>query len=109
MKVKTNLKKDLSEGIKVSKSASALQNELMHIVQKDDQSCKEFADEIKDKLRELSDITITQFDNNDVVKSFKCEHEKIAIRSFKEGLKPPLKYRIHNLETQTLDELVKKR
>lgn len=102
------LKKDLLEGIKVNKSASALQNELMTLVQGPDKSAKEFADLLKEKLKELSDILLTQYDNNDVIASFKLEHEKIAIRTFREGLRSPLKHRIINFEARTLDELVRK-
>lgn len=40
--------------------------------------------------------------------SFRAEHEKIAIRTFKEGLPTPLKFRIVNYEAKTLDEILKK-
>ncbi|KAG4074170.1 hypothetical protein HA402_000614 [Bradysia odoriphaga] len=102
------LKKALTIGIKVPKSTSALQNELMTMAQQENQSSKEFADEIKEKLRELSELLITQYDNDDVIASFKSEHEKIAVRTFKEGLRPPLKFRVMNFETKSLDEMVKK-
>lgn len=84
------LKKDLLEGIKISKSPSALQNELMNMYQMQNKSAKEFADIIKSKLKELSDIISAQYDNDDVRQSFKIEHEKIAIRAFREGLRSPL-------------------
>lgn len=102
------LRKDLLEGIKVSKSASALQNELMNLSQGPDKSAKEFADLIREKLKELSDILKTQYQNVEVIKSFQAEHEKIAIRAFREGLRSPLKYRIMNCDTKTLDEIVKR-
>lgn len=102
------LKAALQEGIKVSKSTSALQSELMHFRQSSTQSCKEFADELKEKLRELNEILNLQYESEEVLSSFRQEHEKIAIRSFREGLLPPLKYRIMNVETKSLDDLVKK-
>lgn len=80
------LKKDLLEGIKVHKSASALQNELLNLTQGPNNSAKEFADLIKEKVKELSGILSTQYDDNDVITSFKNEHEKIAMRTFREGL-----------------------
>lgn len=102
------LKSDLLEGIKVSKSASAVQNELVNLSQQASQSAKEFSETIKEKLKELSDIIKSQYDNAEVIKSFRIEHEKIAIRAFKEGLRPPLKYRVVNFEPKSLDEIVKK-
>lgn len=103
-----SLKKDLSEGIRVSKSTSALQNELMNLTQNSDKSAKDFADIIKEKLKELSDIIATQYDQDNVRDSFKIEHEKIAIRAFREGLRSPLKERIINFEAKSLDELTRK-
>ncbi len=103
-----SLKKDLLEGIKVSKSLSALQNELMSMSQPFDKSAKEFADMIKEKLKELTDVTILQYDNTAVVTSFKDEHEKIAIRAFREGLRSPLKERVVNYDAHTSDALIKK-
>lgn len=102
------LKLDLMEGIKVSKSASALQNELVNLTQTTSQSAKEFSEVIKEKLKELSDIIKSQYAEPEVIKSFRIEHEKIAIRAFKEGLKPPLKYRVVNFEPKSLDEIIKK-
>lgn len=102
------LKTALQEGLKISKSASALQNELINLKQQPDQSAKEFSDAIKEKLKELNDIIQTQYNNDDVITSFKSEYDKIAVRSFKEGLRPPLKHRIVNCELKTLDELIKK-
>lgn len=92
----------------MSKSTSALQNELMNLTQEYDKSAKDFADIIKEKLKELSDIIITHYDDDNVRKSFKIEHEKIAIRAFREGLRSPLKERIINFEAKTLDDLTRK-
>ncbi len=102
------LKADLLEGIRVSKSASAIQNELINLRQGPNHSAKEFADIIREKLKELSDIIGSLYQVPEVVKSFKVEHEKIAIRAFKEGLRTPLKHRIVNYDPKSLDELVKK-
>lgn len=71
------LKKDLLEGIKVNKSTSALQNELMALVQEPHKSAKEFADMIKEKLKELSDILVTQYSVDEVIKSFKQEYSNV--------------------------------
>lgn len=103
-----DLKADLLKGIKVSKSSSALQNELMNFRQPYDKSAKEFADSIKAKLKELSDVTKADYNVPEVLKSFQSEHEKIAIRTFREGLRSPLKERIINFEASKLDDLVKK-
>lgn len=102
------LKADLLEGLKVSKSTSALQNELVNLKQSASQSAKEFSDIIKEKLKELSDIITTQYSHAEVIKSFKIEYDKIAIRAFKEGLRAPLKYRIVNFEPKSLDEIIRK-
>lgn len=59
-------------------------------------------------MKDIHDIVVTLYDNAEVVRSFKIEHEKIAIRAFKEGLRPPLKHRIVNFEAKSLDELTKK-
>lgn len=101
-------KKDLTEGIQVLKSTSVLQNELVKLRMRSDQSPKEFSDSIKEMLKELNDIISSQYDNPEVVTSFKTEHEKIAIRTFKEGLPTPLKFRIVNYEAKTLDEILKR-
>lgn len=71
-------------------------------------SAKEFSDEIKEKLKELSEKIRSQYDHVEVLKSFDIEHEKIAIRTFREGLRPPLKYRMVNATANTLDEITKK-
>lgn len=80
----------------------------MNLQQSHTQSAKEFSDVIKDKLRELSEIIKTLYQNEEVIKSFRTEYDKIACRAFKEGLRPPLKHRIVNFEPKTLDELIKK-
>lgn len=69
----------------ISKSASALQNELINLKQKPDQSAREFSDTIKEKLKELNDISLAHYDNVEVILSFQAEYDKIAVRSFKEG------------------------
>lgn len=102
------LKKDLSEGIKITKSTSALQSELLTMKQQENQSCKDFADEIKEKLREMHELLINNFQHPEVISSFKSEHEKLAVRTFREGLKPPLKYRIVSCDAKSLDEIIRK-
>lgn len=88
------LKSDLLLGLKISKSASALQSESVNLKQTTTQSAKEFSDVIKEKLKELYDHIKTLYDNDEVIKSFKIEYDKIAVRAFKEGLRPSLKHRI---------------
>lgn len=103
-----NLKKDLLENLKVLKSTAALQNELIHLTLRSGQSAKEFADTIRAKLEEINDVTSANYENADVIRSFKAEHETVAIRTFKEGLPDPLKVRVINFNTNTLDNVVKK-
>lgn len=102
------LRKDLLDGIKVSKSHDALLTELMSMTQGSDESAKEFSDSIREKLKELNDLIKAQNTNPDVVTSMKSNFEKTSIRTFREGLKPPLKYRVMNFEATTLDEITKK-
>lgn len=101
-------RKDLLDGIKVSKSNDALLTELMSMTQGTDMSAKEFSDTIREKLKELNDLVIAQNANADVRTTLKNNFEKTAIRAFKEGLKPPLKYRVINFEALTLDSITKK-
>lgn len=56
----------------------------------------------------MKDIIETLYDNAEVVKSFQIEHEKMAMRTFKEGLRPPLKHRMVYFDLKSLDELIKK-
>lgn len=101
-------KTDLIEQIKISKSIAALQNEMTHIKQNPGQSARKFADVIKLKLKELNDKIQLQYQHAEVIKSFSEEFEKSAIRTFREGITTPLKYRIINFEAATLDDIVKK-
>lgn len=83
------LRKDLLEGIKVSKSNDALLTELMSMTQEADKSAKEFSDSIREKLKEINDLVVAQNANADVVTTLKNNFEKTAIRTFREGLKSP--------------------
>lgn len=80
----------------------------MNLRQNSSQSAKEFADIIKKKLKDLTDITRAQYDNVEVLKSFRIEHEKIASRTLKEGLRQPLKSRVVNTDSKTFDDLIKR-
>lgn len=102
------LRKDLLDGIKVQKSSDALLTELMSMTQEENQSAKEFSDKIREKLKELNDLTKSQNAEPQVVTTLKSNFERTAIRTFREGLKPPLKYRIINFEATTLDAITKK-
>lgn len=102
------LKRALQSGIKVPKSPSALQTELMNMRQIPSISAKHFADQIKEKLRELNDVIESTYDNQDVLDSFRTEFMRVAIRTYREGLLPPLKFRIQNFDAYSLDELVRK-
>lgn len=99
------LKKDLPEGIKVT---SALQNELMHLSQGDHQSCKESADNLHEKLRDICEILRNSFQNEEIISSFKIESAMQEERIKEWGPKAISKYRILNYGAESVDELVKK-
>lgn len=102
------LRKDLIDGIQTNKSPPALQNELMQMRQGFGKTVTQFVDALREKLRELDERLMTEYEHKEVRKSFKKEHEKIAIRALKEGLNQPLRDRIVAFESDSLDAVVKK-
>lgn len=99
------LKKDLSDGIADKKSIPTLQNELLSLQQYPHQTVTDFAETIRQKLKQLSDKVKELYDTPSVQQSFLTEHEKMAVRAFKEGLQPPLKYRILASNETTFDRI----
>lgn len=98
------LKKHLSNAISDKKSIATLQNELLSLHQQHSQNVTEFSETIRAKLKKLSDKISELYDNNDIVQaSFYTEHEKLAVRAFKEGLLPPLKFRVINCPEQSFE------
>lgn len=87
------LKSDLISGIADKKSIATIQNELLALKQQPSESVTVFSEKIRIKLKSLSDKISAQYQDEIVRDSFSIEHEKMAIRAFKEGLLPPLKYR----------------
>lgn len=100
------LKADLSNGIGDKKSIATLQNELLALKQKPEQTATEFAEIIRNTLKKLTDkITELYDDDENVKQSFYTEHEKMAVRAFKEGLLPPLKYRVLNSHETSFEKV----
>lgn len=87
------LKRDLLTAIADKKSIATIQNELLALKQKSGQSVTDFSEQIRVKLKNLSDKISELYQDPLIHDSFSIEHEKMAIRAFKEGLLPPLKYR----------------
>jgi len=77
----------------------------MNLRQEQNMSAKEFADKIKEKLIDLSDNIQTNYDQQEFIESFKSEHEKIAIRTYKENILPPLKNRTDFCSSNPVYEL----
>lgn len=101
------LRQDFSNGIADKKSVASLQNELLSLRQRPTQNATEFAEVVRNKLKKLNDKIAESYENNDEVKTvFFLEHEKLAVRAFKEGLNPPLKYRVLN-STETSFEKIR--
>lgn len=83
-----------------------MQNELLSLKQTTEQNATDFAETIRSKLKKLTDkISELYEDNEDVKHSFYTEHEKMAVRAFKEGLIPPLKYRVLNSNETSFEKL----
>lgn len=101
-----SLKADLSNGIGDKKSIATLQNELLALKQTSQENATDFAEIIRNKLKKLTDKITELYDDNDVVRqSFYSEHEKMAVRAFKEGLAPPLKYRVLNSNDTSFERI----
>lgn len=99
------LRKELADGIADKKSIPTLQNELLLIKQLQHQTVTEFAENIRKKLKQLSDKVRELYEAATVQRSFFTEHEKMAVRAFKEGLLPPLKYRMLASTETTFDKI----
>lgn len=77
----------------------------MSIRQKSSQTVTEFAETIRQKLKQLTDKVKDLYEAPSVQRSFLIEHEKMAVRAFKEGLAPPLRYRIITSNETTFDKI----
>jgi Zinc knuckle len=76
------------------KTLASLQAELMQMGQGRNQSVHSYAETINNKVQEMSDVTDGLHEELAVKGLFRTEHERMAVRVFKEGLWEPLRQRI---------------
>lgn len=93
--------------IDVSLPLSFHYKRLEDLRQKNRQSVKEFAEEIKTVLREMTEVIFRIYDNEASRRDFQREAESRASRVFREGLFSPLKERVFALGVnRTLEQIV---